>query len=67
MTHLFRGLFSRMNPVRAKPTRYAALNYYPIHHNNLGDEIQTLAATRFLPRVDTWVHRERLDEFRSDE
>lgn len=57
------GFFDRMNPVKAK---YAALNYYPIHHNNLGDEIQTLAALRFLPRVDAWVHRERLDEFTSE-
>ncbi|HET7464269.1 MAG TPA: polysaccharide pyruvyl transferase family protein [Longimicrobium sp.] len=28
---------------------------------NLGDEIQSLAARRFLPRVDRWVPRERLD------
>jgi hypothetical protein len=28
---------------------------------NLGDEIQSLAARRFLPRVDRWVDREALD------
>lgn len=49
----------------AARTKYAALTYYPIYHNNLGDEIQTLAALRFLPRVDAWAHREHLDEFKS--
>ena len=28
---------------------------------NLGDEIQALAARRFLPRVDRLVERERID------
>lgn len=32
---------------------------------NLGDEIQTLAAMRFLPHIDAWVDRERLDKFRN--
>jgi hypothetical protein len=65
--HLFRALLSRVDPDKARRTRYAALNYYPHHHNNLGDEIQTLAALRFLPRVDAWAHRERLDEFTAKE
>jgi hypothetical protein len=43
--------------------RFAALNYNGT--TNLGDEIQTIAAMRFIPRVDAWVDRERLDEFRS--
>ena len=48
----------------SRPAKYAALNYSGT--TNLGDEIQTIAALRFLPRVDTWVNRERLDEFSSD-
>jgi len=46
-----------------RPRRFAALSYNNTH--NIGDEIQTIAAMRFLPRVDAWVDRERLDEFRS--
>jgi hypothetical protein len=46
------------------PQKYAALTYDGT--NNLGDEIQTLAAMQFLPQVDAWVHRERLDEFVAD-
>ena len=34
---------------------------------NIGDEIQCLAAFRFLPRVDYLVHRERTDVFKSEE
>ncbi len=30
--------------------------------DNLGDEIQSLAARRFLPRVDYLIDRERIDE-----
>lgn len=42
--------------------QYAALRYESTV--NLGDEIQTIAALRFLPRVDSWVDRERLSKFR---
>lgn len=34
---------------------------------NIGDEIQSLAAYRFLPRVDYLIHRERIDECNFDE
>ena len=44
--------------------KYAALNYFGT--NNLGDEIQTIAALQFLPRVDAWVDREQLSAFLSD-
>ena len=30
---------------------------------NIGDEIQPLAALRFLPRVDYLIHREKTDQF----
>lgn len=50
---------------RANPTKFAALKY--VGTRNIGDEIQTLAASRFLPRVDAWVDRDRLDEFQNAE
>ena len=34
---------------------------------NIGDEIQCLAASRFLPQVDYLIHRERTDTFKCDE
>jgi hypothetical protein len=34
---------------------------------NLGDEMQSLAARRFLPRVDRLIDRERLHQLRSDD
>jgi hypothetical protein len=37
--------------------RFGLLSYSSM---NIGDEIQSLAATRFLPRVDDYVHRESL-------
>jgi Polysaccharide pyruvyl transferase len=64
---LLQALFSRTEPNKERRFRYAALNYYPFRTNNLGDEIQTIAALRFLPRVDAWVQRELLDEFSSEE
>ena len=30
---------------------------------NLGDDIQSYAAIRFLPRVDEYIEREELDAF----
>lgn len=41
--------------------QYALLSYYGT--NNLGDEIQSLAARQFLPRVDYYVDRETMDSF----
>ena len=34
---------------------------------NIGDEIQCLAATRFIPKVDVYVHRENTKNFWYDE
>jgi Polysaccharide pyruvyl transferase len=31
--------------------------------NNIGDEIQSLAARRFLPTVDSFIEREEMDQF----
>ena len=33
---------------------------------NIGDEIQSIAAMRFLPQIDYYIHRERTDKFVSD-
>jgi hypothetical protein len=44
--------------------KFALLSY--VGTQNLGDEIQSISAQRFLPRVDAWADRERLDEFRAD-
>jgi hypothetical protein len=43
--------------------KFALLSY--VGTQNLGDEIQSIAARRFLPHIDAWVDRERLDEFRA--
>lgn len=37
--------------------KFAAYNYST---DNLGDDMQTLAAIQFLPRVDFWINRDRL-------
>ena len=44
-------------------TKYALMKYRAI---NIGDEIQSVAASRFLPRIDDYVFREELDSFRTD-
>lgn len=36
------------------------------YSTNLGDEIQTLSATQFLPRVDVLIQRDRLHWYRDD-
>ena len=33
---------------------------------NVGEEIQCLAAMRFLPQVDYLIHKESLDKFKSE-
>ena len=33
---------------------------------NIGDEIQSIAASRFLPRIDEYIFREHLDSFYQD-
>lgn len=33
---------------------------------NIGDEIQSVAAMRFLPKIDKYVHRERIDKYKSN-
>ena len=37
------------------------------HTTNLGDDIQSLAARQYLPRVDTYLDRDRLAEYRGPE
>ena len=42
--------------------RFGLLSYSSM---NIGDEIQSIAASRFLPRVDCFVHREQVNTFQS--
>lgn len=42
---------------------FGVLRYSSI---NIGDEIQSLAAMRFLPHIDYYIHRERTDKFKSN-
>ena len=34
--------------------------------DNIGDDIQSYAAERFLPKIDYYIDREHLNTFRSD-
>ncbi|HTS07800.1 MAG TPA: polysaccharide pyruvyl transferase family protein [Candidatus Eisenbacteria bacterium] len=43
--------------------RFGAFSY--AYSTNVGDEIQTLAATQFLPRVDALIERDRLHWYRN--
>ena len=44
----------------AKIIKYAALSF---DTENIGDEIQSLAAQRFLPRIDYYINRDNLDDY----
>lgn len=41
---------------------YGIMKYSSI---NIGDEIQSVAAMRFLPKIDEYVHREKINSFQS--
>ena len=43
--------------------RYGILSYNSF---NIGDEIQSIAASRFLPRIDYRINREQLSLFRTE-
>ena len=43
--------------------KYGLLKY---SSTNIGDEVQSLAAMRFLPRVDYFIHREQTNRFKSE-
>lgn len=45
---------------------YGLLTYLAWPEYNAGDYIQSLAAARFLPRVDKYINRERLSEYRGE-
>ena len=42
--------------------KFGVLKYSAI---NIGDDIQSIAAMRFLPRIDEYIHRDRMDKYRS--
>lgn len=48
-----------------KPIKYALLKY--VYTNNIGDEIQSISAKRFLPRVDCYINRDNINEFNDKE
>lgn len=43
--------------------KHAMIKYSSI---NIGDDMQSIAAKRFLPSVDSYVQRERTDEFKAE-
>jgi hypothetical protein len=45
-----------VSPIASGPPGYAAMTFKTM---NLGDDIQSLAAMRLLPRIDLWVDRDR--------
>lgn len=45
-----------------KIKKYGLMTYEDT--NNIGDEIQSLAAERFLPKIDKFVHREKLNFYK---
>src|SRR5438876_12045410 len=47
----------------AQNAKFFAMSYNAT--NNIGDEIQSLAARQFLPRVDYYIERERTNSFLS--
>lgn len=47
-------------------SRYALLTYQACPEYNVGDYIQSLAAKRFLPRVDKYINREKLSHYREE-
>lgn len=50
-------LFVTLAPAASCVPKYALLRYEP---GNLGDEIQTIAARKFLPSIDAYLHRDHL-------
>ena len=44
--------------------KYASLS---IAANNIGDEIQIIAAQQFLPKIDAYMHRERINTYKFNE
>ena len=42
----------------SKQTKYALFSY---NSDNIGDEIQSIAARRFLPRVDYYINRDNIN------
>lgn len=53
------NLGSRRGTPRTRQVRFGLLTYST---DNLGDDIQSIAARKFLPQVDQYVDREALDE-----
>ena len=49
----------------AKSTKKVKYALYKYSTENVGDEIQSIAARRFLPRVDYYIDRDRIGEWKN--
>lgn len=47
-------------------TKYGLLTYQANPEYNVGDYIQSLAAAQFLPRIDKYMNREKLNNYRGE-
>ncbi|MBS8071164.1 hypothetical protein F6P74_06430 [Streptococcus suis] len=43
--------------------KYALFSYST---ENIGDEIQSIAASRFLPQIDYYINRDYMNDFKPD-
>ena len=50
----------------AKSTKKVKYALYKYSTENVGDEIQSIAARRFLPRVDYYIDRDRIGEWKNE-
>lgn len=63
------GQTSDIIPANAMPqnVKFGVLAIpHPSKEANLGDDIQAIAARRFLPRIDSFVNRENLNKYEGD-
>jgi len=55
-----------MTKEEIKGQKFGAISYGTLNMN-IGDDIQTMAAIRFLPHIDAYVYREKISKFRAKE
>ena len=55
-------VFKHQKAASGKNGKFGCISYSSV---NIGDEIQSVAAMRFLPQIDYYIPRERVDEFQS--
>ena len=47
--------------------KYKLLSVHNGGHNNIGDYVQALASSQFLPSIDGFINREQLDDYNDEE